>query len=756
MKRKLTKVTKVPKYDTGGNIPAGMSEEDYAFYLQQMNQAPQTMSPDMLTGAPITLNTNQYSNNFQPTPAVAASQQTARTSKGFNANVNLNTSGLITGANALVTNFLYNPQVRRSEAARLRGLMAPIQGYIGDTGSDDNRFYANGGTIQSTWNDFADWVSTQKVSNKSNRTQSLIDQYNALTGANISTDLIKQVQSDFKNDESYTGTKSRVDGWLGTATGAYRYPVQSVQSPIKSLSYEKLYDADKNMSYSPVFNGNWTANAVAQQWQDIPESINNVPVHRGDSWKEGWKGYRPGTTSNSWTKVNSAPVQQPIYDGVRLATGSSYAKGGMVDYTTAPWLANAVVESGEVIQTPDDVTTPIYGDTHDDASGGEYINVPDGTKVYSDRVKVDKDFASELTGTKIKKKLTVAQLAKKFDTSKEEEILKSKADPIAKRTAAIMKETKNVKLNQLFDYQESDNNTGVYASGGSIHINPANKGKFTAAAERAGMGVQEYARKVLSDPDASPALKKRANFARNAASWSHANGGSIFSQASEYLPEAIAAVNNMSDFPIFSARYNPLLLPEAPQLGISSQLDRNYAQTQAVLGASSGNQSVDLARGAQALSNLYDANNQVYGQKYNADMQTRYQTDATNTQIMNQAALTNLQRADQFWDKVTARKANKDATNNAIANSVYAKSKAKRYEQTSINLLNELYPNYRYNQGAQGFEYVTDSKGNKFVIPSSIGNNSRFMPDDGIRSSETIKLPNGRIIKRSEDHRNGY
>lgn len=41
------------------------------------------------------------------------------------------------------------------------------------------------------------------------------------------------------------------------------------------------------------------------------------------------------------------------------------------------------------------------------------------------------------------------------------------------------------------------------------------KGTFTRSASRAGMGVQEYARKVLADPNASGDLKKKANFARN-------------------------------------------------------------------------------------------------------------------------------------------------------------------------------------------------------------------------------------------------
>lgn len=54
-----------------------------------------------------------------------------------------------------------------------------------------------------------------------------------------------------------------------------------------------------------------------------------------------------------------------------------------------------------------------------------------------------------------------------------------------------------------------------------IHIKPQNKGKFTAYAKSKGESVQEAARSVLSNPSASPTLKKRANFAKNAASWHH-------------------------------------------------------------------------------------------------------------------------------------------------------------------------------------------------------------------------------------------
>lgn len=52
-----------------------------------------------------------------------------------------------------------------------------------------------------------------------------------------------------------------------------------------------------------------------------------------------------------------------------------------------------------------------------------------------------------------------------------------------------------------------------------IRIKPSKKGTFTAAAKKAGKSVQAEARAVLANPNASAAMKKKANFARNAAKW---------------------------------------------------------------------------------------------------------------------------------------------------------------------------------------------------------------------------------------------
>jgi len=52
-----------------------------------------------------------------------------------------------------------------------------------------------------------------------------------------------------------------------------------------------------------------------------------------------------------------------------------------------------------------------------------------------------------------------------------------------------------------------------------IKIKKSTRGTFTAAAKRSGQTVQQKATSVLNNPNASPAMKKKANFARNAAKW---------------------------------------------------------------------------------------------------------------------------------------------------------------------------------------------------------------------------------------------
>lgn len=55
-----------------------------------------------------------------------------------------------------------------------------------------------------------------------------------------------------------------------------------------------------------------------------------------------------------------------------------------------------------------------------------------------------------------------------------------------------------------------------------IAIKKSKRGTFTKAAKKSGQSVQAKAASVLAPGSkASPAMKKKANFARNAAKWKH-------------------------------------------------------------------------------------------------------------------------------------------------------------------------------------------------------------------------------------------
>ena len=110
----------------------------------------------------------------------------------------------------------------------------------------------------------------------------------------------------------------------------------------------------------------------------------------------------------------------------------------------------------------------------------------------------------------------------------------------AKRKARFLNQASKVANNTAIDnydfqvdevMQDNARNAMKYAyaaEGGPINIKKKNRGKFTESANRAGMGVQEYARHILANKDKySSTLVKRANFARSSAGWKHALGGYI-------------------------------------------------------------------------------------------------------------------------------------------------------------------------------------------------------------------------------------
>jgi hypothetical protein len=297
-----------------------------------------------------------------------------------------------------------------------------------------------------------------------------------------------------------------------------------------------------------------------------------------------------------------------------------FARGGMVlDYDDPN--ANAELELQETFQMPDGTVGNVDGPSHE--NGGIAVDLPEGTRIWSDKLKYNgKTFAKHtkpITNTiaKLEKQIeknpvnsdakenSIALLKNQLDyyfdtqetnkqntemkrTLREGGMIKRADGSYSKRglwdnirankgsgkkpTPEMLKQERKInnemEMGGYMYGQGGTNNPGfnalpeevqenilahmsmggrlmndpMFAEGG-IHIKPENRGKFTAYAESHGKGVQEMAAHIMANKeDYSPAVVKRANFAKNAAGWKHEMGGLVkyevggpFEQDEEYL-----------------------------------------------------------------------------------------------------------------------------------------------------------------------------------------------------------------------------
>jgi hypothetical protein len=156
---------------------------------------------------------------------------------------------------------------------------------------------------------------------------------------------------------------------------------------------------------------------------------------------------------------------------------------------------------------------------------------------------------------------------------------------------------------------------------GGIHINPANKGKFTQAANRAGEGVQEYAHNVMAN-SSNPVMRKRAQFAINSTHFKHSNGGytgRYMYQMGDTVPPVIDNTGNPYMYKTAQNAYEPYAIPQY-DVNSPNTIDKRKPLTQSNSGqlGLTPEQEAYKQRGA----NFIDARNQ-----YNKDV-----TDYTNYQ----------------------------------------------------------------------------------------------------------------------------
>lgn len=257
-----------------------------------------------------------------------------------------------------------------------------------------------------------------------------------------------------------------------------------------------------------------------------------------DSFQEGEE---PAVSTN----VLNLPTLDQVYRGL-------YPQGGLGDYlynkdnrggmiTPAQFLDMIHSKKfGGELQTqgaefPGMMTYIENGGTHEENPlGGIPVGVdPQGTPnlveegetifndyVFSNRLEVPKE-VKKVLGLKGKKKYTFAEASKYLNKEAEE-----------RPNDQISENGLEDSLSKLMGIQEivkQNNEQNIMAEGGNIHIAENKKGTFTAAATRHHMGVQEFANKVLANKDNySPAMVKKANFARNFGGHKKEEGGNLY------------------------------------------------------------------------------------------------------------------------------------------------------------------------------------------------------------------------------------
>jgi hypothetical protein len=135
---------------------------------------------------------------------------------------------------------------------------------------------------------------------------------------------------------------------------------------------------------------------------------------------------------------------------------NTFQKGGMTPNQVLyknDFNPNVNVEGDEVIKTPDGNAFKVNGNKH--SEGGIDMSLPEGSLVFSEHLKAPKEIVKRFLDQKNNKSLSFADLANKYKTEKDIEVINDpEKDKYAKATAVVNLAMKNEKLNEIFTAQE--------------------------------------------------------------------------------------------------------------------------------------------------------------------------------------------------------------------------------------------------------------------------------------------------------------
>lgn len=364
--------------------------------------------------------------------------------------------------------------------------------------------YPDGGTTGDPlkWNHFQLWAKQQKsptgelyVGNPKMDTNyeggDKIDPNTVINQWNTANPNQQINQADIEAAQKYSGGKLKTDKWYGSQTSQYLYPAgtaftfptNSTEGQTQDTKY-KIGDKEYPATYT------YTGGKAKLS------KLNNIPIFAfGGDFQKGLHNALDKTgdfldnTARGTADValSTLGMNNVIQDQDYTGTGANFTKNtantaGNITKQLAPLAANMIlpgsgqfvqmgqnmlgkfnpeqqnqqfgnggiqegqpnaeVEKQEVIKMPNGQVEQVNGPTHE--QGGVQVNIPNGTDIFSDRLK-----HPEL-------KKTFAKLAAKYKTDKETKILEDpKSNTNSRNSAQLNLLAKNSILDKLFQEQES-------------------------------------------------------------------------------------------------------------------------------------------------------------------------------------------------------------------------------------------------------------------------------------------------------------
>ncbi len=376
-----------------------------------------------------------------------------------------------------------------------------------------------------------------------------------------------------------------------------------------------------------------------------------------------------------------------------------YARnGGIMD------MPNAELEKQEVFETPSGQIDSVDGSSHE--QGGVPVNIPNQTKILSDKLK--------LNGK------TFAKLGAKYTTDKEDKILADdKATSSLRATAKLTSEIKQRKIDELFNTQEQMKQVKMnnYAKklgidipqqefrGGGIFDNESTP--YMTADERAKLGYENDLRSANAYGD-----NYNQNKVIDNGEYTPTDFNSNFTLPSDTTPkessnipysDIISGVANSAG-PLYALAKNKKL-PDAqfqrpkvkyldPRAELVSNANSNAGVVRSIKEYSGGNSEQYIrSRIAQGANN--SQTNAATINKYdnaNADIYNRNQSEV--------AGISNTEMDYRRKDEAGYRNINRAAVANLGENAsgVIRDSKATQQDYKTLGMISSMYPNFQYNQ----------------------------------------------------------